>query len=177
MSYTTTSNSIPSFFLLPSAALIDCRSLLSFLCKKHSFFVYFMLRVSYDLYTSSHLSFFACLTRHKKVFFRLSLCVSSLSAKEIKDNKLYRIGIKMKILYNKFCSACKCVYVSVFGDVFQGTSEKTDGTKLKKWNTLGKFSLLSKKHERKLEKWASEMKAAEERKERRRKRLGDLWSN
>lgn len=92
-------------------------------------------------------SFFFCLfNKAQESFFWRSLCASSLSAEEIKDNKLYRIGIKMKILlYNKFCSACKCVYASVCLGMFfvQGTSEwvgkeKTDGTKLKKWNTLGK---------------------------------------
>lgn len=60
-------------------------------------------------------SFFFCLfNKAQESFFCLSLCASSLSAEEIKDNKLYRIGIKMKILlYNKFHFAWKCVYVSV----------------------------------------------------------------
>lgn len=39
--------------------------------------------------------------------------------------------------------------------------EKTDGTKLKKVKHTRKVRFLSKKQERKLEKWASEMKAAE----------------
>lgn len=101
-----------------------------------------MLRVSYDLYTSFHLSF--CLfykARHRKVslFFGALLC----SAEEIKDNKLYRIGIKMKKSYYTIylicvcmsVGVCMCVCASVFARKEQVRKKETDGIKLKKEKT------------------------------------------
>lgn len=63
-------------------------------------------------YTQVSIFLFACFTRHrnkeKKEKFSVRFFFSS--AEEIKDNKLYRIGIKMKILlYNIFHFVC--VYV------------------------------------------------------------------
>lgn len=118
---------IPHFDRLPFSALIFVRKTFSF------FFVYFMLRVSYDLYTQVSIFFLTCFTRRNKK--KKFLFLSDALVEEIKNNKLYRIGIKMKKnLIIQYISFYVCVFVCT-----QGASEKkkerkgkTDGMKLKK---------------------------------------------
>lgn len=65
--------------------------------------------------------FLFCLFNKAQESFSAFPCARLLSAEEIKDNKLYRIGIKMKILlYNKFHFACECVHVVCAWGCFSG---------------------------------------------------------
>jgi hypothetical protein len=65
--HTTTSNLFPFFLSLPLPHFDRLPfSALIFVRKTFSFFVYFMLRVSYDLYTQVSIFFLACFTRHNE---------------------------------------------------------------------------------------------------------------
>jgi hypothetical protein len=119
---------LPHFDRLPFSALIFVR-------KTFSFFVYFMLRVSYDLYTQVSIFFLACFTRRneeneEKFRFFPFRC----SVEEIKNNKLYRIGIKMKkSYYTIYFILNVCVFVCT-----QEESEKKGAKRKDRWNKIKK---------------------------------------
>jgi hypothetical protein len=121
----------PHFDRLPFSALIFVR-------KTFSFFVYFMLRVSYDLYTQVSIFLF-CLfykTRRKE---KVSLFFSFLcSVEEIKNNKLFWIGKKWKkiLLYNIF--HFECVYVCVRKEQVR----KKRAKRKDRWNKIKKNTLI-----------------------------------